>query len=860
MTSHQKNARRREACAAVAAGLLLALAAPARAQTHADNPFVGARAYVNPEYTANADAVAATTGDATLAWLMRMAGQQPTAVWLDRIATVPSVATHLDRALASGATAAVFVLRNMPGRDCTALVSTAELPFDTGLSRYKAEFIDPIAAIAGDPRYAGVRIVFVVEPDSLVNLVTGLTSPECNQIASSGVYVQGIQYAVNRLHAISNVYLYLDLANAGWLGWSSNSSAMVNLLDSVANGFTAGKNALDGFATNTAQYVPLREPFLTPTQVVAGQQVLSARFYEYNADLDDATYAADMYGRLTRAGWPATIGMLLDTSRNGWGGPARPRTPSAAVDDLERYVNESRVDRRTNRGLWCNVAGAGLGELPTAAPAGFPAAHVDAFFWIRPPGVSDGSSLEDPMCDPARKDAYGNPTGALPGAPAAGAWFPAQFTQLVQNMWPAVAVDPVFHPLGVTKAGDGAGRVVSAPPGIDCGATCSAFFQQGTPVTLTATPDAGSVFAGFTAPSCATGATTCVVTMLEAQSVTATFSAAAMANLLVSKAGTGGGTVTLDPPGASCGSGCWSYPVGTSVTLRALAASNSTFAGWSGACSGSTPTCVVGMAGSRVVTATFAPLPTYPLTVTRSGTGTGVVGSTPAGIQCGTTCAASFGGNAVVTLTATPATGSTFGGWSGACTGYATTCTLVMSSARQVTAIFTSGLPRLTIVKSGTGSGTVTGAGIDCGTTCSATYAYGTIVTLTAVAAPGSRFVGWSGCTDGGACTGPVELTKHRTVTVVFEAIPTTSPCANPITFSWNTGNFNTTGAACYRTSQAVRGWGCSNFAGRTLRLNAATTATACGAGPFPLPKHTDGFTYFVVSAGQYPWASIYTW
>ena len=65
--------------------------------------------------------------------------------------------------------------------------------------------------------------------------------------------------------------------------------------------------------------------------------------------------------------------------------------------------------------------------------------------------------------------------------------------------------------------------------------------------------------------------------------------------------------------------------------------------------------------------------------------------------------------------------------------------------------------------------------------------------------------------------------------------------CANPITFSGNTGNFNTTGAACYRTNANISGWGCYNFDGRTVTVSGV--ARTCGQMPLTrrIPKR--GFT-----------------
>jgi len=79
--------------------------------------------------------------------------------------------------------------------------------------------------------------------------------------------------------------------------------------------------------------------------------------------------------------------------------------------------------------------------------------------------------------------------------------------------------------------------------------------------------------------------------------------------------------------------------------------------------------------------------PTNDLTVTLAGLGAGGVTSSPAGIDCGTTCTATFDATTVVTLTATPAAGSRFAGWSGACTGTAG-CAVTMSDAAAVTATF----------------------------------------------------------------------------------------------------------------------------------------------------------------------------
>ena len=129
--------------------------------------------------------------------------------------------------------------------------------------------------------------------------------------------------------------------------------------------------------------------------------------------------------------------------------------------------------------------------------------------------------------------------------------------------------------------------------------------------------------------------------------------------------------------------------LGVLVILTASPGAGSTFAGWSGGgCSG-TGTCNTTITAATTVTGTFT-LNSYNLTVVKSGTGSGTVTSSPAGISCGATCSSSYSHGTLVTLTAVPAGGSTFAGWSGGgCTGTGT-CVTTMTAATTVTASFSS--------------------------------------------------------------------------------------------------------------------------------------------------------------------------
>jgi hypothetical protein len=335
------------------------------------------------------------------------------------------------------------------------------------------------------------------------------------------------------------------------------------------------------------------------------------------------------------------------------------------------------------------------------------------------------------------------------------------------------------HSLTASEAGNGTGSVSSSAAGINCPGTCSHSYGAGSPVTLTATPAAGSRFAGWSGGGCS-GTDTCQVTLDADTSVTATFTKTQ--TLSVTEAGVGSGGVSSSPSGVDCPATCsQDFDKGTVVTLTATPdpgdpstpGSESTFTGWSGGgCSG-TGTCVVTMDADASITATFdSEIPaqeTLSIIKDEDG-GTGTVTSSPAGIDCGATCEADYVHNTPVTLTAVAGSHSAFTGWSGHCTGTGT-CQVTMDQARYVTATFAAPEYMLTVTRDGSGSGSVSdGGGLTCPTTCSLSYGDGSMLTLTATAGSGSSFTGWSGGGCSGTSTCDVTMDQARAVTATFAA------------------------------------------------------------------------------------------
>ncbi len=352
------------------------------------NPFKGVNFFLNPDYNEKVEATAKRHPD--MADAIRKVEQYPTAVWLDQIARVPSLQHWLDEAkrqqeASKQPTLTVVVLCNLPNRDCAANASAGELAVEQdGVARYQREFVDPIAEQFA--KHPDQPIVAVIEPDSLANMATNMAYPKC--AASVDAYRASVVYAIKRL-ALPNVSVYLDAAHAGWLGWDANREKMAKVFRRVLDE-AGGPDMIRGFATNVSNYTHLSNRD-------------GAAMALTNPCPNELTYVKMLAETLGMYGIKGK-GFIIDTSRNGKGGIRR------------------------SWGSWCNIKGAGLGERPRAEPV----RGVDAYFWIKPPGESDGVS--DPT-QPRYDEMCANRDAAL-GAPQAGEWFESYFVDLVRNAQP----------------------------------------------------------------------------------------------------------------------------------------------------------------------------------------------------------------------------------------------------------------------------------------------------------------------------------------------------------------------------------------------------------------------------------------
>jgi|GEM_PF-1188802 len=348
---------------------------------------------------------------------------------------------------------------------------------------------------------------------------------------------------------------------------------------------------------------------------------------------------------------------------------------------------------------------------------------------------------------------------------------------------PTTAPPPSTYTLTVSKSGSG--TISSSPSGINCGSSCTASYNNNTSVTLTASPANGYSFSGWS--GACSGSGSCTVNMNANKSVTATFTQNTVVsdvfNLMVTYKGPG--TIFFSPTDLdgydkfSNSTDTTTIPIrfpyykDTNVTLTAEPVSGYRFTGWSGACSG-TGSCTVNMDSTKSVTAMFIQntvvSDVFNLMVTYKGPGTIFFSPTDLDGYDKFSNSTDTTTNPIrfpyykdtsVTLTAEPASGYRFTGWSGACSGTGS-CTVNMDSTKSVTATFTTvtnNSSLLKIHKTGTGTGRITHANLffQCSsqeTSCDwpISSGPGTFI-INAVADDDSVFAGWEGiCSGTGAC------------------------------------------------------------------------------------------------------------
>lgn len=398
----------------------------------ADNPLAGHDLYVTSSFRTNIRRTLQLE-DTENRQILEKVASVSTAFWMSqRIPeTDPSDPTNLntllgvltDAASKSPVPLVTAVVYNLPNRDCDAGASAGEIcclkrangscnfedsrECNGGLSEYRTAYIDVIAETVN--KFCGiVPMAFVIEPDSLGNLITNLDNPRCNATGTRLSYHHGIIYAVEKLYATCpSAALYIDAAHGRWLGWEDYARKFVDQIDAMKI-----QEKIRGFATNVANYNQLG---VTCPSVGFCFDVANADHeccqidpcevaLAKNPGHTEHNYVAHLRAEVMEVMPSFQPHFLIDTSRN-------------SVRNALTYCK-----------TWCNPRDTGMGTLPTSDTA-----HpqwIDAYLWIKVPGEADGCSAILPNGEKCNRfDEACERPGSIstkegePKAPQAGAWF-----------------------------------------------------------------------------------------------------------------------------------------------------------------------------------------------------------------------------------------------------------------------------------------------------------------------------------------------------------------------------------------------------------------------------------------------------
>ena len=383
----------------------------------------------------------------------------------------------------------------------------------------------------------------------------------------------------------------------------------------------------------------------------------------------------------------------------------------------------------------------------------------------------------------------------------------------------------VKHTLSITKPKSG--TLVSKPEGINCGSkdeVCKAQFDEGTEITLTATPAPG-YGSGAWSDDCrgAPDLTKCVLIMNADKTVGKKFDSRPNVDLGITEPTHG--MITSEPSSIRCGSRGATCKAtlanGAEIKLIAEADKYYMIGAWGGACveAGLSNTCTLEMNDNKRVTKAFNLPGKKTLTITTKPAN-GTITSSPSGINCGEgndDCNSLFDHDQKVTLTAAPKTNYELGGWGGDCSSSDATYELIMNTDKTVNKVFSIIQHTLTITAPMNGTITSNPDGIDCkrgssSTTCEADFNHGTDVILTAAPDANHELGDWSGggCSGSGtACT--VAMTTDKTgITKAFTAIQRTLTITRPMngTITSNPGSINCGSGAGETACSATFGHG----------------------------------------------------
>ena len=411
------------------------------------NPYSNYELYVPSTFTTNVASSISLHPDESEYY--SIVASQSVALWIDSTDEITTLSTELSTmsALATSNNknyAITIVLFDIPNRQCSSSINTLYGDFEcsdhsctSGISSYKTDFIDSIyTVLSGYSSNTMMQINIIIEPQALANLATSTGSYKC-QLAKVAYY-ECLGYAIEILSYINNVAIYLDAAHGGWLGWPTNSVKYATIVNNLINNVTSSIRSITPNTVNIDGSTVSVDLTFSANELIRGFSSNIASFEPLGCVSGCTEDACDRSGLLTYSetlfiesiseyitdggGFTNIGGWIIDTSRNG------------------------NVDARSSCSNWCNIANAGIGELPTSDSNEINdltgSDLIDALLWIKNPGTSDGTNnstntFYSSTCDDTTDALYEY------NAPIFNKWFDEYFVNLVENANPAITTNTI---------------------------------------------------------------------------------------------------------------------------------------------------------------------------------------------------------------------------------------------------------------------------------------------------------------------------------------------------------------------------------------------------------------------------------
>jgi len=371
---------------------------------HANNPFFPIeKLYVQPSLSSNIQKTISTiSNNPQLVENLKKIESRPSAYWIDKKEKIWSNV----QTIMNNAEKVVFIIYDLPNRDCKALASNGEIccnsdsncdsfcsipcqyesnSCEVGLYDYKTSYIDELYALFSQEKYKSKEIILVIEPDSIPNCITNLGQNGCSELTCQ-TYFDGIDYALKKFSTLPNIVMYLDAAHGGWLGWNNILQQFQALISKQQ-----WTKFIRGFAINVSNYQDLGNsacPYNISSPITSDSYYNFMEILKKKNTTDSCGYdPCDFGSQYNAANNELNYAQLLSWIFQNDKFDSEDQKPHIIIDTGRNGNPESRIGSESCK-VWCNVYEAKIGKFPTTY-TDIPSL-IDAYFWLKTPGESDG--------------------------------------------------------------------------------------------------------------------------------------------------------------------------------------------------------------------------------------------------------------------------------------------------------------------------------------------------------------------------------------------------------------------------------------------------------------------------------------